>query len=448
MPDGFNAESEIKSAAGVNPTHDALLASRMVLRDGAGIRVEKSNGSTRTLYWRAITGDAIAETDLTGSTSNSAYKEYIFFAGRRVAWRDASGDVYFYYADALGSTNVITTGNGTPCYQATFTPYGEEHATQNTCSQNYKFTGYERDPETGLDYAFFRYYNSRLGRFMSPDPLGGAVSNPQTLNRYAYVANNPTDMTDPFGLHCAVGLPCPQGWGDPSDPWSWTSGWGGGGGGCTIDGVAGNCSSPLFGLALDAGYAAPCPGNDCSLIQTGLNGQWQIFQQGRDPNPPCSLGAVCVGTAGTFADVTLVYVANPDPGWWGTFASTFFGGILHGVRQPNQSFSQCVLQNANDATGGAHKALIATMGATAAAAVATYTRFQNPYPTAAPSLSAAAFIGLWAGRAVYTLSGGLISGLTVVAPVANGIAAAGQYGAPIALAAEVGLLIGSAINCR
>ena len=117
--------------------------------DGNGIRVEKSNGSTGTLYWRAFTGDAIAETGLTGSTSNSAYREYIFFAGRRVAWRDTSGNVFFYYADHLGSTNVVTTANGTPCYQATFTPYGEEHPTQNTCTQNYKFTGYERDAETG-----------------------------------------------------------------------------------------------------------------------------------------------------------------------------------------------------------------------------------------------------------------------------------------------------------
>jgi RHS repeat-associated protein len=207
----FDAENHILTASGMSggPWN--------YVYDGDGLRVEKSNGSTGTIYWRAVTGEAIAETDLTGSTTDSAYKEYVFFAGRRIAWHDSSGNVYFYYADHLGSNTVITTGNGTPCYQATFTPYGEEHLAQTTtCTQNYKFTGYERDTETGLDYAFFRYYNSRLGRFMSADPIGGDVSNPQTLNRYAYVTNKPTNMIDPLGLHCAVGFPCPQQAFDPS----------------------------------------------------------------------------------------------------------------------------------------------------------------------------------------------------------------------------------------
>jgi RHS repeat-associated protein len=164
--------------------------------DGNGLRVEKSNSATNgTLYWRSITGDAIAESNLSGTITN----EYVFFAGRRIA-QDASSGVYFYYADQTGSTTVMTNASGTPCYQATFTPYGEEQATQTTCQQNnYKFTGFERDAETGLDYAFARYYDSRLGRFLNPDPLGGDISNPQSLNRYAYVANDPANFVDPSG---------------------------------------------------------------------------------------------------------------------------------------------------------------------------------------------------------------------------------------------------------
>jgi RHS repeat-associated protein len=63
-----------------------------------------------------------------------------------------------------------------------------------------KFTGKERDFESGLDDSDARYYASTLGRFMSPDPLAGHVSDPQTLNRYAYVRNNPLNLTDPTGL--------------------------------------------------------------------------------------------------------------------------------------------------------------------------------------------------------------------------------------------------------
>ena len=211
--------------------------------DGNGMRVEKSNASGGTLYFRSVSGATIAETDLSGNITS----EYIFFAGQRIARRDASNNVYYYYTDQVGSTTTITTGNGTPCYDATVTPYGEEHNTLNTCPQNYKFTGYERDSETGLDYAFARYYNSRLGRFMSADPLAGNMGDPQSLNRYAYVENNPTNYLDPFGM-----LRCPSGmvWDDvtqtcaiagsgsggsgpgPTPPAGYGGGQGGSGGNC------------------------------------------------------------------------------------------------------------------------------------------------------------------------------------------------------------------------
>jgi RHS repeat-associated protein len=178
----FDAENHITSAAGVTYTYD-----------GNGLRVKKSNG---TLYWRSIAGDAIAETDLSGNTIS----EYVFFAGRRVARLDASANVFYYFTDPLGNTRTITDATGHVCYDADFTPYGQEINHANTCPQNYKFTGYERDLETGNDYAFARFYNPRLGRFMTPDPLGGGLGDPQSLNRYAYVLNDPANLTDPSGL--------------------------------------------------------------------------------------------------------------------------------------------------------------------------------------------------------------------------------------------------------
>lgn len=183
----FDAESRITNAASVNYTYD-----------GDGLRVEKSSG-TGTFYWRTVTGDVLAETDASGNTKN----EYVYFAGRRIAWWDGAApqNLYYIYTDALGSTRTIAEANGTTCYDSEFTPYGQELNHTNLCpsTYNYKFTGYERDPETGLDYAFARYYSSRLGRFMSLDSLGGQISDPQSLNRYAYVGNRPTKFTDPLG---------------------------------------------------------------------------------------------------------------------------------------------------------------------------------------------------------------------------------------------------------
>lgn len=65
-----------------------------------------------------------------------------------------------------------------------------------------KFTGYQKDEETQLDFAEARMYENRLGRFTAVDPLlaSGKSANPQTFNRYIYVGNNPLVFTDPSGL--------------------------------------------------------------------------------------------------------------------------------------------------------------------------------------------------------------------------------------------------------
>jgi RHS repeat-associated protein len=65
-----------------------------------------------------------------------------------------------------------------------------------------RYTGKERDAESGNDYFGARYYASTMGRFMSPDPKGasGHTYDPQTWNRYAYAGNNPLKFIDPDGL--------------------------------------------------------------------------------------------------------------------------------------------------------------------------------------------------------------------------------------------------------
>lgn len=79
----------------------------------------------------------------------------------------------------------------------------------NSVFYGHKFTGKERDSESGLDNFEARYLGSSLGRFMSPDPMGGKTQDPQSLNRYAYVRNNPLTFTDPSGMN--FGLPCSGG---------------------------------------------------------------------------------------------------------------------------------------------------------------------------------------------------------------------------------------------
>jgi len=128
----------------------------------------------------------------------------LFFDGQRIARRDPSGTVYYYFEDHLGTSRVmVQAGQNTACYEADFYPFGGERVITNTCSQNYKFTGKERDSETGNDYFGARFYASNLGRFLSTDVGPPIFGNPQSWNRYAYVLNNPLRFIDPDGDYTA-----------------------------------------------------------------------------------------------------------------------------------------------------------------------------------------------------------------------------------------------------
>lgn len=109
--------------------------------------------------------------------------------------------VEYYHLDALGSIRAITNQAGVVIERHDYLPFGEEWAPQPT-TEAHKFTGKERDAETGLDYFGARYYSGPVGRFSGVDPVVTVAENlvdPQRWNRYAYVRNNPLRYTDPDG---------------------------------------------------------------------------------------------------------------------------------------------------------------------------------------------------------------------------------------------------------
>jgi RHS repeat-associated protein len=182
----WNGEGQVTSAGGVN-----------YLYDGDGRRVAKTGSK---LYWYGSGSDTIVETDAGGNTLN----EYIFFAGKRIGMLPAGSTPLYYAEDLLGSSRVIVQSTGAVCYDADLYPFGGEHAFTNTCAQNnYKFEGKERDPETGNDDFGARYYGDRLGRWLSADwssapalvPYANLM-NPQTLNLYSMVADDPESFAD------------------------------------------------------------------------------------------------------------------------------------------------------------------------------------------------------------------------------------------------------------
>ena len=163
--------------------------------DAGGQRVMKQfAGGARTVYVYDALGQLAAE--------------YSSAAADTVT--PACGTCYLT-TDHLGSTRLVTDADGNVVARHDYLPFGEEVPAGSAGrtgpwgafdSVSQKFTGQERDQETGLDFFQARHFSNVLGRFLSADPgnAGADLSDPQTWNGYSYVRNNPLALVDPSGM--------------------------------------------------------------------------------------------------------------------------------------------------------------------------------------------------------------------------------------------------------
>jgi RHS repeat-associated protein len=174
----YDAENHQTSAA-INTTTSTYAY------DGEGRRVQKVSGGETTLYVYDAQGDLMAE-----------------YEGPSPSQPPLCQTCYVT-VDHLGSTRLEIDGvSGQPVAYHDYLPFGEEVTSVTGDTTTQKFTGKERDAETGLDYFGARYMSSAQGRFTSVDPISGTVLhllNPQRWNMYAYAVNNPLAYTDPDG---------------------------------------------------------------------------------------------------------------------------------------------------------------------------------------------------------------------------------------------------------
>jgi RHS repeat-associated protein len=168
----YDAENRLVSVSG--------LVSESYGYDAGSHRVKKVVGGVVTHYiWEG--NQVIAEYERSSSNTPAAGTRY-------------------YHQDRL-STRVITDGTGAVVGTTDHLPFGEEIGFTGE-SEKHKFTTYERDG-TGVDYAVNRHYASQQGRFNHVDPMGmgaASLSDPQSLNLYSYVRNDPVNSVDPNGL--------------------------------------------------------------------------------------------------------------------------------------------------------------------------------------------------------------------------------------------------------
>jgi RHS repeat-associated protein len=182
----------------------------LYLYDAQGQRVGKQQANTLEDY----VYDPQGRITSVYQNSNLLRAELYTPQGRHIAtWNPgvSGGPLFFNHADWLGTERVRTDSTGTAREWCTDTPYRMNLACAGQSdSSPMHFTGKQRDYESGLDNFGARYFGggNSLGRFMTPDPLGGKRTDPQTLNKYSYVRNNPLSLIDPTGLYivnCTTG---------------------------------------------------------------------------------------------------------------------------------------------------------------------------------------------------------------------------------------------------
>ncbi len=110
-----------------------------------------------------------------------------------------SAETWFHHVNNIDSRTFMTNHASTPTQDMLFYPWGDLWQSWGGGGLEFADLTY-RDPNATTDLTMYRVFSPNIGRWHSPDPLAGDITNPQTLNRYAYVLNNPTTLIDPSGL--------------------------------------------------------------------------------------------------------------------------------------------------------------------------------------------------------------------------------------------------------
>ena len=125
-------------------------------------------------------------------------RKYYYAGAQRVAMRE-NETLYFLLADHLGSTSITANSSGTKVAELRYKAWGEERYTWGTTPTTFRYTGQREQADIGLYYYGARWYDASLARFTQPDSIVPSPGEPQSLNRFSYVKNDPLGYKDPSG---------------------------------------------------------------------------------------------------------------------------------------------------------------------------------------------------------------------------------------------------------
>jgi RHS repeat-associated protein len=137
------------------------------------------------------------------STATGWRALYVYLGSEKLVEYRYANATRFFHNDHLGTTKAVTDHTGLVLERWDHYPTAAHRFymgwRRELPAGRRRYTGHLRDQETGNDYAGARYYANARGRWLSVDPVRGNMANPQRLNRYAYVLNDPVNYVDPDG---------------------------------------------------------------------------------------------------------------------------------------------------------------------------------------------------------------------------------------------------------
>jgi RHS repeat-associated protein len=164
-----------------------------IVYNGDGDRMAQTNDGVTTSYV-VDSSPKLSRVLMETTGGNTTY----FIYGHDLLYSITASGPHYHHADGLGSTIATTDASGTIEQTFDYDVFGELRSITGTGGTKLTFTGEEND-DSGFVYLRARYYDPSTGRFLSRDPYPMKATDTQTINRYVYVKNNPTNYVDPSG---------------------------------------------------------------------------------------------------------------------------------------------------------------------------------------------------------------------------------------------------------